>query len=221
VTHRIEGIDPRDVATYGIAEAAHYMRLAPSTLREWVSGEAPVIRAASSPPPTLSFWNLVEAYVLAALRRHHRVPLQRVRKAVRYVEHEMGTERPLVEQEFLTNGLDLFVESYGKLVNASSGGQTEIRSLLEASLRRVDRDTRGLAQRLFPWVKSPDEARSVEIDSRRAFGKLVVSGTGIPTAIIADRFVAGDSTDCLADDYGLTESQVEAALRWEIRDRPE
>lgn len=52
--------------------------------------------------------------------------------------------------------------------------------MLEASLERVERDPKGLAERLFPWAREPDEPREVELDPRRAFGKLVVTGTGIP-----------------------------------------
>jgi uncharacterized protein (DUF433 family) len=211
-----QGRDPRDVPTYGIREAASYMRLPPTTLREWVTGPARVIPLASGRPPLLSFWNLVEAYVLASLRRGHQVPLQRVRKALRFVERELDTVRPLIEQEFLTDGLDLFVEYYGKLINASRAGQTEIRSLLEASLERVERDPKGLAERLFPWTREPGEPREVEIDPRRGFGKLVIAGTGIPTAIIADRLRAGDTLAHLARDYHLKLEQVGAALRWEL-----
>jgi len=185
-------------------------------LREWVTGPARVIPLASGRPPLLSFWNLVEAYVLASLRRGHRVPLQRVRKALRFVERELDTARPLIEQEFLTDGLDLFVEYYGKLINASRAGQTEIRSLLEASLERVERDPKGLAERLFPWARDPGEPREVEIDPRRGFGKLVIAGTGIPTAIVADRLRAGDTLAHLARDYHLKLDQVGAALRWEL-----
>jgi uncharacterized protein (DUF433 family) len=210
------GRDPRDVPTYSIREAASYMRLPPTTLREWVSGPARVIQLGGGRSPLLSFWNLVEAYVLAALRRRHQVPLQRVRKALRFLERELETERPLIEQEFLTDGLDLFVDYYGKLVNASRAGQTEIRSLLEASLQRVERDPRGLAERLFPWAREPGEPREVELDPRRAFGKLVIAGTGIPTAVIAERLRAGDTLEHLARDYHLVLDQVGAALRWEL-----
>jgi uncharacterized protein (DUF433 family) len=211
-----KGRDPRDVPTYGIREAAGYMRLPTTTLREWVAGSARVIALAGGRPPLLSFWNLVEAYVLAALRRRHEVPLQRVHKALRFVERELDTARPLIEQEFLTDGLDLFLQCYGGLINASQAGQTEIRSLLEASLERVERDPQGLAERLFPWTREPGEPREVEIDPRRAFGKLVVAGTGIPTAIIADRLRAGEALEHLARDCNLKLEQVGAALRWEL-----
>lgn len=144
------------------------------------------------------------------------MPLQRVRKALRFVERELDTARPLIEQDFMTDGLDVFVEYYGKLINASRAGQTEMRSLLEASLERVERDPKGLAERLFPWSREPGEPREVEIDPRRAFGKLVVAGTGIPAAVIADRLRAGDTLGHLAKDCNLKLEQVGAALRWEL-----
>jgi hypothetical protein len=175
-----QGRDPRDVPTYSIREAASYMRLPPTTLREWVSGPARVIHLAGGRPPLLSFWNLVEAYVLAALRRRHQVPLQRVRKALRFLERELDTERPLIEQEFLTDGLDLFVDYYGKLVNASRAGQTEIRSLLEASLERVERDPRGSPSACSRGRASPmSRARSSSIRVARS-ASLSSRGPGFP-----------------------------------------
>ena len=34
------GQDPREMPVYGIAEAAHYLLLPPSTLRDWVKGRS-------------------------------------------------------------------------------------------------------------------------------------------------------------------------------------
>jgi hypothetical protein len=145
------GRDPRDVPTYSIREAASYMRLPPTTLREWVSGPARVIQLAGGRPPLLSFWNLVEAYVLAALRRRHQVPLQRVRKALRFLERELDTERPLIEQEFLTDGLDLFVEMDSLPRGPSCAGAQDLRALNARlhSTRQVSApvDRRGCAAR--------------------------------------------------------------------------
>lgn len=214
--------------TYTVRQAAQYLLLPESTLHSWLVGKvyatkvgerrraAPVIRPAVARSPLLSFWNLVEAYVLAGIRRDHRVSLQKVRKALSYVERELDLKRPLIEQEFLTDGIHLFVETYGELVNASQAGQVSMRKMLEESLRRVDRDPKGLAERLFPWSRVPSEPRQVEIDPRRAFGKLVIAGTGVPTEVIAERLRAGDSLKHLARDYRLTTDQVEAALRWEL-----
>ena len=224
----IYGGDPREVPTYTARQAAQYLLLPESTLKTWLVGKAyatksgerrraaPVIRPARVRPPLLSFWNLVEAYVLAGIRRQHEVSLQKVRKALLFVEKELNLKRPLIEQEFLTDGIDLFVDAYGELVNVSKDGQVAMRRMLEESLRRIDRDPKGLADRLFPWSRDPSEPKHVEIDPRRSFGKLVIAGTGVPTEVIAERLVAGDSLAHLAEDYGLTAEQVEAALRWEL-----
>ena len=221
------GRDPRDVPTYTIREAARYLNIPTTTLHRWVLGHefadargkkhkaSPVIRLASA-KPELTFWNLAEAYVLAAIRRYHEVPLQTVRKALRYVEKELDLDRPLIEKEFLTNGVDLFVEEYGHLINASQKGQLAIKKLLEQTLRRVERDPKGLVARLFPWSRSPDEPKDVEIDPLRAFGRLVIAGTGIPTEIIAERIRAGDTIAHLAEDYRIDRDKIEAAVRWEL-----
>ena len=61
----------------------------------------------------LSFINLVEAHVLAAIRRRHGVKLPKVRTALDYVKQQFHIERPLIDQAFQTDRLDLFVERYG------------------------------------------------------------------------------------------------------------
>ncbi|MEK7271167.1 MAG: DUF433 domain-containing protein [Planctomycetota bacterium] len=221
--------DLRDQPNYPLREAAIYLGVPASTIRVWALGgryrtrlegaktAPPIFAPASRRPLTLSFLNLVEAYVLASIRRRHEISLQKIRKALRFVEGRCGIRRPLVEKEFLTDGVDLFVEHYSRLVNAVREGQIVFREVLVKSLRRIARDASGLPVRFSPWILSPAEPTSVEVDPGRAFGRLVVAGTGIPTESIAERFRAGDSVDHLACDFRLTRAQVEAALRWEQR----
>ena len=52
----------------------------------------------------------MELCVLASMRRAHHVSMPRVRRALAYVAKNKGLERPLIEQDFLTDGVDLFVE---------------------------------------------------------------------------------------------------------------
>jgi uncharacterized protein (DUF433 family) len=222
------GRDPRELPRYTVTEAAHYLRLPSSTLKQWVHGRSfrgthgqrMHAKAVIELPAEnlLTFLNLVEAFVLASIRRQHQVPLQKVRKALDFVRDEMGVDRPLVEQDFETNGADLFVQRLGKLINVSSEGQAEMRAMLELSLARVDRNASGLLA-VFPWARRRDEPKAVEIDPRRAYGKLVIAGTGIPTAVVADRMSAGESIDDLAEDFGLPRQKIEAALRWELPER--
>lgn len=180
----------------------------------------PLFRPAADQPLTLSFWNVVEVYVLASMRRHHEISMPRVRRALDFVSKELGVERPLLEQQFLTDGVDLFVDRYlaekdRELINVSASGQAALRDVLKGSLRRIERDQGGLAFRLYPWLREPDEPRVVELNPTRAFGRLVIADTSIPTESLAERFRAGDSVDVLAEDYHLDRAQVEAALRWE------
>jgi hypothetical protein len=120
-----------------------------STLKTWIHGEGSASRGLlvlpASRPRLLAFSHLVEAFVLAAIRRGHGVALQRVRKAMRFVQRELAVERPLIHAKFKTDGVDLFVEHWGKLVNASRDGQLSVEGALEApvvEIESVDVDVR-------------------------------------------------------------------------------
>ena len=221
---QIEQRDPRDVANYSLGEAAHWLGLVPETLRKWLRGQnystkggtrhaRPVVHPAGSEPLGLSFWNLVECSVLFTMRKQHQLSLQKVRRALDYVARELGKPRPLIDQEFSTDGLGLFVEHYGKLIEASKQGQTAMRDILQAGLTRIERDEAGLAARLFPWRVDPHEPRIIAIDARVAFGQPVLSDTRVPVEIVFDRYRAGDSMDHLAADYRVARDVIEDLVR--------
>lgn len=225
------GRDPRDLPAYSIREAAHYLHLPESTLRTWVRGRVhptplgahrspPVIRLPDPARPSLSFVNLVEAHVLASVRRQHGVSLEAVRSAIDHAEQRLGVDRPLARVDFETDGVELFVEQMGHLVIASREGQIALRALLRDHLRRIERDEEGLAARLFPFTRPEGgpQPRLVVIDPRLSFGRPVIAGTGIPTAILAERYRAGESIQELAADYRCETNQVEEAIRCELRD---
>jgi uncharacterized protein (DUF433 family) len=71
--------------------------------------------------------------------------------------------------------------------------------------------------RFFPFVREPrpSEPKTIEINPMVGFGKPVIAGTGISTAIIASRFNARESVNSLAEEYGCTSQQIEEAIRWE------
>jgi uncharacterized protein (DUF433 family) len=125
-----------------------------------------------------------------------------------------------VNQTFRTDGVDLFVDRYGKLLNVSRAGQVTMRDALTSSLKRIEWDREGLAARLYPWVRSGagEQPRTIVIDPARAFGKPALKGTGIPTEIVAERYRAGESIGELVADYGVAPSLIEDALRCEWRE---
>lgn len=216
--------DPRDLAAYGLTEAARLLRLPSATLRRWVMGAAgqggspPLIELPRPDRPVLSFTNLVEAHVLAALRRGHGLRMTAIREGVRYVTDELGDAHPLARQDFETDGVDLFVTRMESLVNVSRRGQVALRHVLELHLRRVERDPAGLATRFYPFTRAAadDAPRVVVIDPRISFGRPVIAGTGAPTDVVVDRYLAGESVEVLADDYGCDREAIEEVIRGAI-----
>jgi uncharacterized protein (DUF433 family) len=222
--------DLREAPAYSLAEASHYLGVPPATLRAWTLGQSysargqprvfrPVIRLPDRNLRLLSFLNLVEAHVLEALRRQHRVSLQKVRSALNYLAQNFPSPHPLTDHALATDGLSLFVERYGRLINISQPGQLEMRRILEAYLRRVEWDRSGQVARLFPFTRRREleEPKVIVIDPTISFGRPVLAGTGIPTAVIAERYKAGESVDDLAGDYDRPRSEIEEAIRCELQ----
>jgi uncharacterized protein (DUF433 family) len=221
------GKDPRDIPTYRVSEAARYLRIPIGTVRSWVAGRRyrtnqghqyfePLIPLTDV--AQLSFINLVEVHVLRAIRKHHNIQLDKVRTALDYLEFQLQVSHPLAHSQFRTDGVDLFVDRYGTSINASRSGQGILKAVLIDHLERIEPDDRGLAIKLYPFTRS-QEVNSpclVAIDPRIAFGRLAIVGTGIPTQIVAERYVAGDSVEDLADDYNCSRHLIEEAIRCEI-----
>jgi len=213
---------------YGITEGATYLGIPTTTLRYWVRGRddyTPVIHLPQSQFPLLSFMNLLEAHVLSAIRKNHNVTLPTIRRAISYISNNIPgeslkeTKHPLVELELKTDGVDLFVDYYGELINLNQAGQLAMRAILGAYLKRIEYDASGLAARLYPFSRlhGEDDPRVVMIDPRISFGKPVVKGTGILTAVLAERFKAGEEVVVLSEDYGIQPKKVEEAIRYELK----
>lgn len=214
----------REIPAYTIPEACHYLNLAESTVRYWVTGKAgeyrPVIVPASETTPTLlSFLNLVEVHVLGAMTREYKVRLPKIRSAVDFLKRKFRSAHPLISHDFATDGLSLFIEHYGKLINVSEDGQIAIREVLAAALQRIEWDEKGLPIKLFPFTHTDlkESPRIIVIQPGLAFGRPVIAGTGIPTEIIAERYKAGDSVKELAADYGRQQTDIEEAIRCELK----
>jgi uncharacterized protein (DUF433 family) len=215
---------------YPFVEAAHYLNIPLSTLRAWCLGQGyradgktrrfqPIIRLDANDRRALSFLNLVEAHVLAAIRRQYHVPLPKVRQALSYVSRKLSTDRPLANAEFQTDGVDLFLEKLGSLINVTREGQTEMADVIRNHLKRIERDTQGVPVRLFLFTRKDDirdQPSPVVVDPRIAFGRPVLAGRSVPTAVLADRFKAGDTLTQLAEDYDTSPQNIEEALRCEF-----
>jgi len=222
-----EMMEIRQLPAYSVPEVAKYLHLPVGTLRSWVNGRyyptreekryfAPLIEIPNERRKLLSFTNLIEAHVLSAIRRDHQIPLTKVRGALDYIQEKLKLPHPFASLEFQTDGIDLFIEGFGELITVSRDGQIALKAVLQTFLSRIERDEKGYPLKLFPFLKNPDinAPRTVVIDPRISFGRPVLVGTGIPTAILAERFKAGDSIDELAEDYGCEHWQIKMGIQF-------
>ena len=229
MTKRQIHIDRRDIPSYGVMEAAHYLRIPPATIRDWVRGRyypttagkhfaRPILHLPDPERKVLSFMNLVEVHVLDAIRREHKIPLDKVRKALNYLSKQLPSPHPLADRQFETDGMDLFIQKVDELINLSQDGQLAMRSVLEAHLRRIERDASGIPIKLYLFTRKGEheQPKAVVIDPQVSFGRPVLAGTGIATAIIAERYKAGESVEELAEDYERTTLEIQEAIRCEL-----
>jgi uncharacterized protein (DUF433 family) len=224
------GLDPREIPNYGISEVAYYFRIPVATLRSWVKGRPyklkygetkffqPLIALPNEDVPLLSFMNIVEAHVLNAIRRYN-VPIYQIREAIDYVQQSFPSLHPLADYDFETDGKSLFTRKLGGLINASRRGQYEMQEIVDIYLHRIQRDSVGFARRLYPFLANADSKapKLIMIDPFISFGRPVIAGTGIATAIIAERREAGETVTELAEDYGRSEKEIRAAILYESK----
>ena len=226
------GREPAKVPTYTAREVADFLELPVAPVKAWTFGTTygsaegrrrfkPVIKPADPRQRLLSFENLVEVHVLSSLRRQQEVKLPAVRRAVDFLRRHFGSDHPLAEREMSTDGTNVFVEQYGRLVSASQDGQEAMREIVQKYLTRIDRNPKGQLLRLYPITRAgiaPENApKIVAIDPRYRFGKPFLVGCGIETQVVAQRHRAGDSVKDLARDFAVSEDAIEEALRYELR----
>lgn len=220
--------DRRFAPVYSVSEAAVYLGMPMRTLHDWVFGytygqkmsrrvAAPLIQAADPIDGWLSFINLVEAHVLL-VTRNKEIRTVQIRRALDYVRDQFpDSEHPLITKTFYTQGKHLFVKALsdelgtGTTINASLSGQLWLTEL-DQYLERIERDTAGLPVRLFPMRVGPE--KRVVLDIELSSGRPVLNGTGIMVAVLKRRHDAGESTEALAQDYGIKPLEVEEAVRY-------
>ena len=220
-----------DTPAYSASEVTRILNLPSATVKAWAFGYnyksgqkrfQPVIVPANQKKRLLSFANLCELHVLSAIRRHHKVSLFKVRESIEYLRSQLGSsEHPLIDNQLHTNNIDLFVEHASQLLNISRDGQIAMRGDFEQALARIERDSKGSPIRLFPFsrpsISTVNQPKAVVIDPRVSFGRPILTSVAIPTEIIADRFLAGDSPTEMAEDYRVEEKEIEEAIRFEQR----
>jgi uncharacterized protein (DUF433 family) len=226
------GASPRDLAFYSPAEAARILQVNQATIRTWAFGRRydtrlgaqrwpGLIEPADPAHKRLSFRNLVELYVLSVLRgKDGRGSADRVRiDKIRRATERINTAHPFADVDLHTDWVDLYVEFFGALENITDAQQS-LRPTIERHLRRIERDDRGLAQRLFPATRDDEDGpRAIVVDPARRFGRPILVSANIETSAISDRFGAGEPLASIARDLQIPVSDVDEAVRFELRYR--
>ncbi len=227
-----ERFNIQDTPMYTISEAAHYLKLPKETLRSWVKGRKyptvkegqkqfhPLINLNES-TSMLTFTNLVEAHVLSSLRRQHKIRMDKVREAIDVLEHRFNTLHPLASQDMETDGINILIEKYGELINLNNLRQGVLKEIVKAYVKRISRSSEGLPLRLYPFVRThqafdPSDPKLIVIDPLVSFGRPTITGTGVATSIIAERYRAGDTIADIVADYRIPEETIHEAIRCEL-----
>lgn len=213
---------------YAVGEAALLLRIRQATLRRWLDGATvsgttypPVIRQYPTGSDEVTWAEFVEAGFLREYREK-KVSLQRLRPFIDQLRHEyqalypLAHFKPLVDpgSKELVLRLQQLVELEDDLtlvrrVGKGGGMQLQWAPPVEAFLEKVDFDAQGVAQRMWPEGKSSP----IAIDPDLSFG--IPQIRGIRTEIIAEAYKAGDDEDSIAQSWGLTIDEVQAAIEWE------
>jgi uncharacterized protein (DUF433 family) len=222
--------DVRKYPSYSIDEVAMYIGVPKRTLRSWFSGykyknqgqvrtAPPMIQPADSKHLLLSFFNLVEAQVLAATR-DRRIGVGKVRRAMEYLREKTGVPRPLLQCVFSTHGNSLFVESIDGVklknpLNVSRYGQFVFGKMMQKYLQRIERDAHGLPTILYPMKAGrPTRAKVITIRPLVSAGKPSLRGSGIMAEVIWMRKREGEKIASLARDFRLKPSEIKAAITY-------
>ena len=154
---------------------------------------------------------------MRALRRTHKVPMHRIRKAVDWLKGHRHTEHPLAEVDLETDGYDIFLREAGFPVSASRYGQG-VFQIYFASTWSESNGIRSTYQ--SDSFRSPMRSpKWVVMDPGIVYGRPTIKDTRITTVMVFERYSGGESLKEIAADYDLDVPLVEEALRCEIEQR--
>jgi uncharacterized protein (DUF433 family) len=222
--------DVRDYPSYSIDEVAEYLGVPKRTLRSWVSGYSyrtrhgvrqapPIIQAADPKRLLLSFYNLAEAQVLASTRERN-IGIAKVRRAIEYMREKLDQERPLLTCIFETAGQHIFVQQLTgqKLkhpLNISKHGQYGFRTILKRYLKRIERDSAGMPNLVYPMkVYQKRQSKVISIHPSISSGKPALRNSGVMAEVIWRRKKEGEPISALARDFHLKPSEIKAAITY-------
>jgi uncharacterized protein (DUF433 family) len=212
----------KSTVLYTLADADYLAGVSRGTAKRWLAGYR--FRRSSGalshrPPVTkdmppfvggVTFLDLVEVVAIGGLKDLG-MTLREIRQIVENCQEVLNVQRPLVSLQFKVGGREVFVSHEGTLVEVLRGkGRRAWDEVLGPFIATLDYDD-DLASRWWPLGKGAP----VCVDPEYGYGYPVISRTGVRTEIVLERFQAGDTRDQISEDFNVSPSEVDGALRFE------
>jgi uncharacterized protein (DUF433 family) len=198
-------------------DVARHLMIPESTMYYWLGEEAngaPLVHRVEPEKrgwPSVPFVAVVEAYVLRSLRDLG-LTKQKIRDAAAEVRRAFDTPYALATQKITTDGVDIFVHYADDELARVGDGQRPFREVIDDYLHYISWDVSdGFAGSLR--LRQYADVAPVIIDPRFGWGAPVVAATKVPVDAVVDLWLAGESLEDVAYEYGMTREQVEAICR--------
>lgn len=222
------------VPLYTLTEASKYLVVPRATLTTWADGYErrpatgapvkgePIITAvpqAGNGHLRLPFVGIAEAYVLNAFRRAG-VPMQRIRPSIDWLIKNVGPHA-LASRDLYTDGAEVlwhFAQEAGegsadervvKGLIVPRSGQYVFKDIVEHYLKQISFGEDNLAA----MIRLPQYGEAnVVLDPYRGYGQPVFSTSGAKVSDALGPLRAGETFESVAEDYGVSESDLRDAL---------
>jgi uncharacterized protein (DUF433 family) len=207
------------------AAAARFLQMSQSTMHYWLEGGVrrhktypPVVRIEATGNRNVTWAEFVELGLLRQYRSIHNVPLQELRATIDILRQELGVAYPLANaQPFVGEGRKLLrhAQEEAKLpadfcLVAVASGQLLLTPSTSAFFDRVEWSE----EFAVAWKPHNDPASPVRMNPRMRFGLPAVQG--IKTITIWEHLRSGESSEEVAEAFGLPEREVLWAEAYEI-----
>lgn len=198
-------------------DVARHLDIPESTIYYWLSEKAagePLVHRVPSEKrgwPSVPFVAVVEAYVLRSLRDLG-LTKSSIRETAATVRQTFDTPFALATKRITTDGIDIFIQHADDDLARASDGQRPIREVIGSYLHYIEWDEAdGMASRLR--LRQYSDIAPVIIDPRFGWGAPVVESTKVPVDDVLNLWLAGETLEDVAYEYGMKREQVEAICR--------
>lgn len=207
---------------YTVAEAAWYCRVTTAMMTRWLfgtaSGESVMVPQFGTEERLVSFLDLVQTLAVREIKIHHKVPLPKIREAIKYAEDKFKLYHPFARHHctYLYDGTllirpdqaeDDFIEASGR-----QKGQRRF-PFVEMYLKSLDFTPDGLAYKYRIFASNHSKPVVVTMDPQVRFGEPLLP-SGYTALTIYEAIKTEGGVEQAAKAYGISVEEAEAAYQF-------